>query len=305
METIRIGTRKSKLAVWQADYVANLLEADGFTTEKVLIETKGDKIQNVAISKIGSKGVFTEELEEMLVSGEVDIAVHSAKDLQSSLPDGFEIIAFSERAFIEDVIVSEKEIDLTNKDLVLGTSSTRRIAAFKHFYPHVKTVDMRGNLQTRISKMQSGVCDGLVLAHAGVHRMNYDHLIKVKLPLSEFIPPVGQGCIAVEAHKNLASHKKKQVYKKINNPGVEKRLLAERAYLKRLEGGCSIPVFAYATMEQDHLHLKGGLFSLDGKQRIIYEETGTDPETLGITLANKVLENGGFEVLKEIKKRLG
>ncbi|CAN0197663.1 unnamed protein product, partial [Chrysoparadoxa australica] len=152
LEKIKIGTRKSQLALWQADYVARLLESNGFVTEKVLIETKGDKIQDVSIAKIGSKGVFTEELETMLSNGDVDIAVHSAKDLQSSLPDGFEIIAFSERAYIEDVIVSEKEIDLNDPTLVLGTSSTRRIAAFKHFYPHIRTVDMRGNLQTRIAK---------------------------------------------------------------------------------------------------------------------------------------------------------
>ncbi|MEQ9216482.1 MAG: hydroxymethylbilane synthase [Cyclobacteriaceae bacterium] len=305
MKTIKIGTRKSKLAVWQADYVADLLEADGFTTEKVLIETKGDKIQDVAIAKIGSKGVFTEELEALLKSGEVDIAVHSAKDLQSSLPDGFDIIAFSERAFIEDVIVSEKEIDLSGKDLVLGTSSTRRIAALKHFYPHIQTVDMRGNLQTRISKMQSGICDGLILAHAGVHRMDYDHLVKVKLPIAEFIPPVGQGCIAVEAHQNIDAEKKQHIYHKVNSSGVEKQLLAERAYLKKLEGGCSIPVFAFASLEGNNIRLKGGIFSLDGKQRIIYEVTGTHPEELGISLANKVLENGGLEVLEEIKKRLG
>ncbi len=305
MKTIRIGTRKSKLAVWQADYVADLLESDGYTTEKVLIETKGDKIQDLAIAKIGSKGVFTEELEALLESGEVDIAVHSAKDLQSLLPDGFEIIAFSERAFIEDVIVSEKEIDLTSKELILGTSSTRRIAAFKHFYPHIQTVDMRGNLQTRISKMQKGVCDGLVLAHAGVHRMEYDHLIKVKLPTTEFIPPVGQGCIAVEAHHNLDTDKKSHIYNKVNNPGVEKQLLAERAYLKRLEGGCSIPVFAYATLEGALIKLKGGIFSLDGKERIIYDLTGEDPADVGTTLANKVLENGGQEILKKIKKQLG
>ncbi|MBV6641828.1 MAG: hydroxymethylbilane synthase [Cyclobacteriaceae bacterium] len=305
MKTIRIGTRKSKLAVWQADYVANLLESDGFTTEKVLIETKGDKIQDVAIAKIGSKGVFTEELEAMLESGEVDIAVHSAKDLQSSLPGGFEIIAFSERAFIEDVIVSEKAIDLTSKSLVLGTSSTRRIAALKHFYPHIQTVDMRGNLQTRIAKMQSGVCDGLVLAHAGVHRMNYDHLIKVKLPVSEFIPPVGQGCIAVEAHQNLDTDKKSHIYHKVNNAVVEKQLRAERAYLKKLEGGCSIPVFAFATMSEDKILLKGGIFSLDGKIRIIHEVTGSNSEEVGISLADHVLGNGGLEVLREIKKRLG
>ncbi|XOV92505.1 MAG: hydroxymethylbilane synthase [Bacteroidota bacterium] len=305
METIRIGTRSSKLALWQADYVAGLLEGNGFTTEKVLIETKGDKILDVAISKIGSKGVFTEELEALLKEGAIDIAVHSAKDLQSSLPEGFEIIAFSERSFIEDVIVSEKEIDLNNPSLVLGTSSTRRIAAFKHYYPHIQTVDMRGNLQTRFSKLQSGVCDGLVLAHAGVHRMNYDHLVRIKLPVEKFIPPVGQGCIAVEAHETLLESKKNHVFNKINNNEISKQLTAERAYLKKLEGGCSIPVFASATLEKNRVHIKGGLFSLDGKKRIFHEETGEHPEQVGVALANKVLNDGGDTLLKEIKNLLG
>ncbi len=304
MEKIRIGTRKSKLAVWQADYVAALLEGEGFSTEKVLIETKGDKIQDVSIAKIGSKGVFTEELESMLSNGEIDIAVHSAKDLQSSLPDGFEIIAFSERAYIEDVIVSEKKIDLNNPSLVLGTSSTRRIAAFKHFYPQIRTVDMRGNLQTRITKMQSGVCDGLVLARAGVHRMNYDHLIKIKLPIKEFIPPVGQGCIAIEAHQNISEKKKAYISKKVNNIQAEKQLLAERAYLKRLEGGCSIPVFANATLKKQNIHLTGGILSLDGKVRIIKEEVGNRPDDVGLALAEKVLSDGGDHVLREIKNQI-
>lgn len=292
------------MAVWQADYVAKLLETDGFTIEKVLIETKGDKIQDVSIAKIGSKGVFTEELELMLSNGEIDIAVHSAKDLQSSLPDGFGIIAFSERTFVEDVIISEKEIDLSNPSLVLGTSSTRRIAAFKHFYPHIQTVDMRGNLQTRISKLQSGICDGLVLAHAGVLRMNYDHMIKIHLPIADFIPPVGQGCIAIEAHKGISDSKKSHIFQKVNNTQAEKQLRAERAFLKRLEGGCSIPVFAYATLQEEEIHIKGGILSLDGQQRIVKEEAGTEPEQVGLALAEEVLNNGGDRILSEIKNQL-
>ena len=146
-EVIRIGTRKSKLALWQANYVADLLDRGGYQPQLVPIETKGDKIQNVALSKIGSKGVFTEELEKMLRIGDIDIAVHSAKDLQSTLPAGYEVLSFCEREASDDVIVSDKDIDLNDPSLVLGTSSTRRIALLKHFYPHVKTVDVRGNLQ--------------------------------------------------------------------------------------------------------------------------------------------------------------
>ena len=250
MEVIRIGSRKSKLAVWQAKYVSGLLEARGIKTDLHLIETKGDKVQNVSIAKIGSKGVFTEELESLLVNGKVDVAVHSAKDLQSELPDSFEIIAFSQREFIDDVIVSDTPVDLEDSGLILGTSSTRRTATLKHFYPHIKTVDMRGNLQTRIQKMRSGICQGLVLAGAGVHRMKYDDLIKVRLPMDQFIPPVGQGALAIEAHINLDKEKRSIIREVVNHAETERILLAERAFLRKLEGGCSIPVFANAHLEK-------------------------------------------------------
>jgi hydroxymethylbilane synthase len=187
VETIRIGSRKSKLALWQAEYVAQKLHDSGYQTELVLQETKGDKILDVSIAKIGSKGVFTEELEDQLASGHIDIAVHSAKDMQSQLPKGFEIIAFGVREQAHDVIVSDKPVDLDNPNLILGTSSTRRVALFKHFYPHLKTVDIRGNLQTRIERMRSGTCDAIVLAYAGVHRMGFHDLIRVNLDLERLL----------------------------------------------------------------------------------------------------------------------
>lgn len=304
MERIRIGTRKSKLALWQAEYVAAKLEAAGHQTELVLKETKGDKVLDVSIAKIGSKGVFTEELEEQLANNEVDIAVHSAKDMQSRLPEGFEIIAFTEREKINDVIVGDQPIDLNNPDLVLGTSSTRRVALFKHFYPHIKTVDVRGNLQTRIEKLRGGLCDGLVLAYAGVHRMEYDTMIQHELSLDEFIPAVGQGSVAIESHVSLINEKKAAIREVINDPVTEKRLLAERAYLARLEGGCSIPVFALAHNQGDILTIDGGIVSLDGKTRIVKSLEHQDPIALGNALAEAVLSAGGDKVLAEIKKQL-
>ena len=169
---IRIGTRGSKLALWQAEYVKDKIVKAGHTAEIKIIQTKGDKILDVAISKIGSKGVFTEEIEAQLAVGNIDIAVHSAKDMQSELPNGFELIAFTEREKVNDVLVSHKaEIDINNKEkpIIIGTSSTRRIATLKHFYPHIKTDDIRGNIQPRIRKMEEGLCDAILLAYAGVH----------------------------------------------------------------------------------------------------------------------------------------
>lgn len=301
-KVIKIGTRKSKLAMWQANYVADMLDAGGFQPQLVPIETKGDKIQHVALSKIGSKGVFTEELETMLRRGQIDIAVHSAKDLQSRLPEGFSVLSFCERESPDDVIVSDKEIDLNYPKLILGTSSTRRIAMLKHFYPHITTVDVRGNLQTRLEKMKSGIMDGLVLAYAGVCRMGYDDLVRYWFDTDRFVPPVGQGSVAIEIHDNLDSDVASRIKMATNHPLTEKVLLTERAFLRKMDGGCSIPVFGHAQMETDgQLMLKGGIASLDGKQLIQRTMYGSDPEELGTSLAEEILQSGGKKVLEDIK----
>ena len=295
------------MALWQAYHVQDKLQAAGISTEIVTIETKGDKILDVTIAKIGSKGVFTEEIEEQLANGNIDIAVHSAKDMQSSLPQGFDLIAFMEREEVNDVMISHKEaVSLDSKELVLGTSSTRRIATLKHFYPHVKTVPVRGNLQTRIRKMEEGACDALLLAYAGVHRMGYDEKIKSKLSLNEFIPAVGQGSVAIEVHESLDPAKKLKVSGILNHIETSDCLKAERAYLKTMDGGCSIPVFGLATLTDDGIYIKGGIISLDGKQRILKEKSGPveEAEHLGIQLANEVLSSGGKEILEEIKTKL-
>ncbi len=303
---IKIGTRGSKLALWQAYHVENLLKKSGLKTEIVIIDTKGDQVLDVSISKIGSKGVFTQELEDQLLDGRIDIAVHSAKDMQSNLGEEFEIIAFTEREKENDIILSKnKEITLADpsKSFLLGTSSTRRIATLKHFYPHIRTVDVRGNLQTRIRKMEEGLCDGLLLAYAGVHRMGYDDLIAGHLNLDQFTPAVGQGSVAIESAKNLDPHLKGQIIRACNHLETETRLKAERAYLRVLEGGCSIPVFALARFEEGLLELDGGIVSLDGGQRIAFKVTGrpSDPESLGRELARRVLAAGGNEILEQLK----
>ena len=305
--TIRIGTRRSKLALWQAYFVADLFEKGGLVTEIVPIDTKGDKILDISIAKIGSKGVFTEELEQQLQAGLIDIAVHSAKDMQSNLPDDFEIIAFTERERVNDVLVSyDKTLSLkdSHRKIKVGTSSVRRVAMLRHFYPHIKTVEMRGNLQTRIAKMESGYCHALILAYAGVNRMNYNHMIIENLSSDEFIPPVGQGTIAVEVCHSLAKEKKELIRKYVNHPETECRLLAERAFLNTVQGGCSIPVFERAEAVSDKLKITGGIISLDGKK--IVKETSEDKKTnavqLGKRLAQNILNKGGDKLLAEIKQ---
>ena len=301
---IRIGTRNSKLALWQANHVADLLDAGGYQPELVPIVTKGDKIQHVTLSKIGSKGVFTEELEVGLMRKQIDIAVHSAKDLPSTLPDGFSVLSFCERESPDDVIVSNKEIDLNSPTLVLGTSSTRRIALLKHYYPNIRTIDARGNLQTRLEKLKTGLMNGLVLAYAGVRRMEYDDMVKYWFDIERFTPPVGQGAVAIEVHENLDSEIAENVKRLTNHSLTEKLIKVERAFLKRMDGGCSIPVFGLAQMEQGgQIELTGGIASLDGKRLIKRTMFGTGEE-LGISLAEEILVSGGKQVLDDIKSNL-
>jgi len=301
---IRIGTRGSKLALWQANHVSGLLEKEGVKTTIIPIETTGDKILDVTISKIGDKGVFTQEIEIQLKKGTIDIAVHSAKDMPSMLADEFELIAFSKREKANDVLVSHQAIDL-DQPLVLGTSSTRRIAFLNKYYPHIKSVPVRGNLQTRIRKMEDGACDGLWLAYAGVHRMEFDHLIRHQFDMDKIVPAVGQGSMAIECMTTLPTELKEIIVKTVNDDTTKTCITAERAFLKKMDGGCSIPVFGYARIDQGVIAMRGGIISLDGQK--IVENTCTSTlnsvQKVGATLADYVLENGGAEILREINMK--
>jgi hydroxymethylbilane synthase len=302
----RIGTRGSKLALWQAEHVANLIKPSGYETEIVPIETRGDKILNVSIAKIGSKGVFTEEIEEKLLDGSIDIAVHSAKDLSSEIQDELELIAFTERELANDVLIStNKNITLKSENIKVGTSATRRVAFLKHFYPTITAVNIRGNLQTRLTKLQAGECDALLLAYAGVHRMGYDNLIVEKIETSYFVPSVGQGSVAVECHKKLSFSKKEILRRWVNHAETEACIRAERSFLKTMQGGCSIPVFGYAHLDGALVTLKGGIISLDGGQVIKAKQSSAleKVKELGEAVAKEVLINGGADILKSIKTK--
>jgi hydroxymethylbilane synthase len=307
---IRIGTRGSKLALWQAEYVAGVLQAGGLNTEIVLIDTKGDQILDRALSKIGSKGVFTEELEAQLRSGDIDIAQHSAKDLQSELADDLEIIAFTSREQVNDVLVSlDRGVSLeSGQPLVVGTSSTRRVAMLRRFYPHIQTVDMRGNLVTRLQKLRNGHCQALLLAYAGVHRMGYAEHIVAQLDPTHFVPAVGQGSVAIEASRNLDSSIRGQIRTLLNDATTERCILAERAFLRRLQGGCSIPVYGLATQQTGQLSLRGGIISLDGQHlaevQQQHTEPGAEPEALGLAVAEAILSKGGAGILAGIRSAM-
>lgn len=306
---IKIGTRKSKLAMWQAEHVASQLKAEGHEVVLLPIETKGDKILNVALSKIGSKGLFTEELDHLLREGEIHLAVHSAKDVQSRMEEGMELLAFGEREFPGDVLLAFQPMNLEQADekaMVIGTSSTRRVATLKRFFRNIVIKDVRGNLQTRIGKLENGDYDALILAYAGVKRMGYEHLIQEKLPLDLFTPAVGQGSIAVQVHASLAPELKESIRNACNHPPSEDCLLVEREFLATLEGGCSVPVFGLAQDQGDSLHVRAGIIGLDGQEMLVEEAQFLKSQSVGKgkEIAKSILNRGGDYLLKTIKKEL-
>ena len=207
---------------------------------------------------------------------------------------------------MNDVLVALDKTKSIKGDIVIGTSSTRRVAFLKHFYPKTQIVDMRGNLQTRFQKLQDGHCDALMLAYAGLHRMEMDEYISEKLPFTHFIPAVGQGTVAIEAATSLRKEKKDAIRAACNDLHTESCLRAERAYLKYLNGGCSIPVFANCTRENETLTISGGIVSLDGQKFLKKTLTAPsqDAELLGTSLAKEIMAMGGDKVLEDIRKTL-
>ena len=241
-----------------------------------------------------------------MANGTIDLAVHSAKDMPSKLPGGFEIIAFTKREKPHDVLVTEKETPGLDQPITIGTSSTRRVALLKYFYPQVKCVPVRGNLQTRIKKLQSGQMDALMLAFAGIQRLGLSQKIRYHFPTDTFIPAVGQGSMAIEASGDLNPELKMRIRDAVNHGVTEKCLLAERSYLFTIQGGCSIPAFAHAHLSDNQLYMRAGIISLDGQRLVQFERHGTPDKAseLGATLADQVLKEGGAEILADIKLQL-
>ena len=306
MRKIKIGTRNSALAIWQANYIGSYLEKAGLSYELIAISTKGDQILDRSLSKIGSKGVFTEELEQMLRNGDIDIAQHSAKDLPSTLPEDLQLIAFTEREKSHDVLLSlDPNFTLNTPGAYqIGTSSTRRRAFLGHLYPSLKPVEMRGNLQTRLEKLKNGDCDAVILAYAGVYRMDMSAYITENLPLDQFIPAVGQGSVAIQCAKTLSTDLQNIIRSACNHEATEICILAERELLSKLDGGCSVPVYGHAHIEKDVVNLTGGVLSLDGQQKIEFSLVGKNPIELGQKLADQLIGAGASELLKEIRRQI-
>lgn len=303
---LRIGTRNSALAMWQARHIGGLLEESGFQVEIVDIITIGDKILDRSLSKIGAKGVFTEELETMLREGEIDIAQHSAKDLPSTLAKDLPLIAFTKREAAHDVVLSlNPNFRLSNgSKSIVGTSSTRRRAMIAKEFPEIQLVEMRGNLQTRLEKLKAGACEAMILAYAGVHRMGMEEFIVEHLDLMNFTPAVGQGSVAIQCSTKLPAELQASIRTICNDDATEACLLAERSLLAQLDGGCSVPVFGHAQHISGGIHLTAGVLGLNGEIELKASATGIDPEKLGKEVAQNLINQGAQSLLQDIRKQL-
>ena len=303
-DTIIIGTRSSKLALWQADYVMECLQKKypELHVEKKLMTTKGDKILDAPLAKIGGKGLFTKELEQDMLAGGIDIAVHSLKDMPTEVPDGLIITAITKRYDPGDAFVSNKAASLAElpQGAVVGTSSLRRKAQLLHARPDLVVKDLRGNVNTRLQKLDAGEYDAAILAVAGLKRLGFGGRITEVLPKDMILPAVGQGALAIEAREGDAETRELVAF--LNDAATVAGAKAERAFLARVEGGCQVPVGVYATPEDGGLHVEAVIASLDGKRLYRDHVSGQvkDAETIGTQLADKLLDAGGIEIMHEI-----
>ena len=304
---IRIGSRKSQLALVQTYWIQGKLQ-EAFPDRQFEVQTMsthGDKILDVALSKIGDKGLFTKELEVGMLNNEIDFAVHSLKDLPTRLPDGLVLGVVTERENPADALVvhqkhQDKQIETLPAGSVIGTSSLRRLAQLRHHFPHLSFKDVRGNLNTRLQKLDDGEYDALILAVAGLERLKMSDRIHQKLPPEISLHAVGQGALGIECRAD--DTEVLELLKAIEHQPTAQRCYAERAFLRELEGGCQVPIGVDTQLEGTTLTLTGIVASVDGKRLVKDTVTGeaTNAEGLGIELAQKLRQQGAQEILDEI-----
>ncbi|SHF79046.1 hydroxymethylbilane synthase [Mariniphaga anaerophila] len=306
-KTIKIGTRGSQLALFQAKLTQKELHEKfpKITVEIVVIKTKGDKILDVALSKIGDKGLFTKEIENALLANEVDIAVHSLKDLPTTLPEGLTLGAVLKRGEFRDALVSKdgrKLNELTEND-VIATSSLRRKAGLLRFNKNFNIIDIRGNVNTRIQKMEEGYCDAMIMAAAGLQRLDLDKYITEIVHPETIIPAASQGIIAIESRADDAATN--ELLAAINHVPSWNAGEAERGFLRAIEGGCQVPVGCYSQINGDTITLTGFVASVDGTAFLTETETGlvSNSRATGEKLAQKLIERGAAKILDGIRKQ--
>ena len=301
MEKIRIGTRASKLALWQAEFIVGELQKNfpALEIELVKIQTTGDKILDSPLAKIGGKGLFTKEIETALAENKIDLAVHSLKDVPNELPPNFKIAAITKRANPFDAFVSNKVNSMAElpKGAVIGTSSLRRTAQILSFYPCLKIENLRGNVDTRLKKLDAGNFDAIILAAAGLERLGYGD--RIKQILTEIIPAAGQGALAVEIRAD--DTETAEIVKFLNDEKTFKAVKIERDFLKVIGGSCQIPVGIFADILENKIYARAVIASIDGK-KIVKDFSIAPPEkfeTFGKDLAGKILDGGGREILRD------
>ena len=312
-----VGTRSSQLALWQADFVIGELQKryPDLAIEKRLMTTKGDKILNAPLAKIGGKGLFTKELETAMLAGEIDIAVHSLKDMPVMVPEGLVITAVTERADAGDALVSQRyeSFAALPEGAKVGTSSLRRRAQLLHARPDLQIVDLRGNVNTRLRKLEEENFDGIILACAGLKRLGFGGRIRQVLPKALCLPAVGQGALAIESR--IDDRETRELLSFLDDGITRACTAAERGFLATVEGGCQVPVGVYAqpvnnadVLQDAHagtaeaIRVEAVIASLDGRKlfRDSVEGAADEAENLGISLANKLLDMGGREILRSL-----
>ncbi|MDJ0781029.1 MAG: hydroxymethylbilane synthase [Desulfosarcinaceae bacterium] len=303
---IRIGTRGSKLALWQANWVKAALQKDHpeIACELVIIKTKGDKILDVPLAKVGGKGLFVKEIEEALLNGRIDLAVHSMKDMPAEIPAGLCIGAVPAREQPQDALVTRSGggLDTLPQGARVGTSSLRRSAQLRHHRPDIEICGLRGNLDTRLKKLETEALDAIVLAAAGLKRLGYGDRISAVLDEATMLPAVGQGALCVETRADDATIR--PLMATIDDAATRTVVTAERAFLHRLEGGCQVPIAGHGRLTEDTLTLTGLVAGLDGQTMIRdqLEAAASEPHRAGIRLADRLLERGAKTLLEELQK---
>jgi hydroxymethylbilane synthase len=301
--TLCIGSRGSQLALWQANHIAALLYARGHAVEIEIIHTTGDKITDVALAKVGTKGMFTKEIEEALAAGQVDLAVHSLKDLPTELPVGFEIAAITERLDPRDAFCSRiySRIEDLPHGARVGTSSLRRQAQLKAVRPDLDVHPLRGNVDTRLRKLEQGEYDAIILAAAGLQRLGKTELVKEIIPANVMCPAAGQGALAVEIRAGDESLRAALVF--LDDRAARAATTCERALLNRLGGGCQVPIGAFAELRRGKLHLESVVADPDGTKVLRDSRDGDDPVKLGNDAGEALLVRGGDEILAAVYGR--
>lgn len=304
---LRIGTRASQLALFQANWVKEKLVQvhPHIKATLIKIKTTGDKIQDAPLANIGGKGLFVKEIEEALISKKIDLAVHSIKDVPTELPEGLHLSAITKREDPRDVLISREGRPL--KDLPrgakIGTSSLRRQAQLLHFRGDLEMIPLRGNLDTRLRKLDTLNLDGIVLAYAGVRRLGLDERITEIIPIDISLPAIGQGALGIETR--IGDEEIEEKIQFFNDPDSSIAVSAERAFLRRLGGGCQVPIAAFGRIENATLKIDGVVGTLDGKRLIRHHLEGPldKAEVLGTLLAQILLNKGAEEILEEVYKK--